>query len=206
MSQLICKLSGVRGREIAVYDNKCVITTNVSVGSLLTNNALDGEKTIFYIDVVGVQFKASGIAVGYLQMETPSMQMNNQSSNMFSENTFTFEDGKNGVTNSLMRILRDYIVSRIEGYKYGTIAELPQEAPKELLSFSNDSVEKIIFFCEKCNDADSGAPGTTESCPGCGRKMKETSITRDEWRALTPEKKEELQKSWNPNPQKRGFF
>lgn len=130
MSKLIFKIPGARGREIAVYDNKCVITTNVTLGSLLTNNALDGEKTIFYIDVVGVQFKPSGMTLGYLQLETPSIQMNNQSSNMFSENTFTFEGVK---LNDLMLQVRDYIIARIEGYKYGTIHQVPVEAPPSLL-------------------------------------------------------------------------
>lgn len=123
MSVLICKLTGSRGRRIAVYDNKCVITTDVSLGSLLTSNALDGQKTIFYIDVQGIQFKKSGFTIGYLQLETASIQMNNQNSNMFSENTFTFEDTSNGIPNALMEKIHDYIVDRIESYKYGTPAQ-----------------------------------------------------------------------------------
>ena len=66
MSEFICDLSGSRGRSIDVYDNKCVITTDVTVGSVLTNNALDGQKTIFYMDVSGIQFKKSGFTLGYL--------------------------------------------------------------------------------------------------------------------------------------------
>ena len=123
MSVLICKLTGARGRRIAVYDNKCVITTDVSLGSILTNNALDGQKTIFYIDVQGIQFKKSSLTIGYLQFETSSIQMNNQNSNMFSENTFTFEDNSNGIPNAFMEKLHDYIVDRIESYKYGTPAQ-----------------------------------------------------------------------------------
>lgn len=123
MSVLICKLTGARGRRIAVYDNKCVITTDVSLGSILTSNALDGQKTIFYIDVQGIQFKKSGLTIGYLQFETSSIQMNNQNSNMFSENTFTYEDTSNGIPNVLMEKIHDYIVDRIESYKYGTPAQ-----------------------------------------------------------------------------------
>lgn len=136
MSVLICKLNGSRGRHIAVYDNKCVITTNVSLGSILTNNALDGRKTIFYIDVQGIQFKKSGVTLGYLQLETASIQMNNQSSNMFSENTFTFENTTNGVPNDLMEKLHDYIVDRIESYKYGTPAQ-------------NEYLYDLVTFAEK---------------------------------------------------------
>ena len=45
--------------------------------------------------------------------------MNHQKDNMFSENTFTFEKNKNGVTNELMEQLYRYIVDRIEEIKYG---------------------------------------------------------------------------------------
>ena len=58
-----------------VYTNKCVITTDATLGSLLTSNALDGEKTLFYKDVVGIQFKKSGAFLGYLQLETSAQQM-----------------------------------------------------------------------------------------------------------------------------------
>ena len=120
MSNLICCISGARGRSIKIYDNKCIISTNVTVGSVLTHNATDGEKTIFYIDVTGVQFKESGLTLGFLQFETPSSQMNNQSSNFFSENTFTFDKD-----NEYMRKVYEFVVARIEGYKYGTIDEAP---------------------------------------------------------------------------------
>ena len=104
-----------------VYDNKCVITTDVTLGSIMTNNALDGQKTIFYIDVKGIQYKRSGLAIGFLQLETGSIQMNNQSSNMFSENTFTFEESVNDMSNRLLDKVHDYIVDRVESYKYRTL-------------------------------------------------------------------------------------
>ena len=122
MAQLIYELIGVRGREMKLYDTKCVITTKKTAGSLLTGNFTDGEKTIFLCDVVGVQFKESGGLIGYLQFETPSMQMNNKADNMFSENTFTFENGKNGVTNALMQQVYQYVVDRVEELKYGKVA------------------------------------------------------------------------------------
>lgn len=84
MSKLITSINGVRGRRIDIYDNKCVIKTDVTIGSVISHNATDGEKTIFYIDVTGVQFKESGLAIGFLQFETPSSQMNNLSNNFFS--------------------------------------------------------------------------------------------------------------------------
>lgn len=146
MSVHICQLGGCRGRSIDVYDNKCVITTDVTVGSVLTHNALDGQKTIFYIDVTGIQFKRSGMAIGYLQLETSSLQMNNQSSNMFSENTYTFEAGTNNITNELIQKLHDYIVDRIEGYKYGfePTSDSLEALIKELEATGNDRRPGII--------------------------------------------------------------
>ena len=127
MAKFIYEFEGVRGRNLKLYDTKVVVTTNVTIGSLITGNVTDGEKTIFLSDIVGIQFKRSGALIGYLQFETPSMQMNNKGSNMFSENTFTFENNKNDITNELMEILYEYIVNRIEELKYGTpvINEIP---------------------------------------------------------------------------------
>lgn len=180
MSTFICELTGVRGRSLRLYDNKCEITTDVTLGSALTSNALDGRKTIFFIDVVGVQFKESGFAIGYLQLETPSMQMNNQSSNMFSENTFTFEEGKNGVTNCLMRYVHDYIISRIEGYKYGTLSEVPVEVPAAMVELIPEKGEDLPagpieyksnnWICAKCG---AGNPIRKAKCWKCGAEKPE---------------------------------
>ena len=125
MRKPIYDLNGVRGRRMRLDDRKCVIITDKTVGSFLSGNITDGEKTIFLKDVVGVQFKRSGALIGYLQFETPSMQMNNQKDNMFSENTFTFEDGKNNVTNELMEEVYEYAVNRIEELKYGYSIGMP---------------------------------------------------------------------------------
>lgn len=114
-----------------LYDTKCVIKTDITLGSVFTSNATDGMKTIFYIDCSGFQFKRSGALVGYLQFETSSMQMNNQNSNFFSENTFTFEDGKNQITNSLIEKVYQYICDKAEEYKYH-------------LSSSTDSLELLV--------------------------------------------------------------
>ena len=119
MAKLLYQLEGVRGRCIEVYDRKCVISTKPSMGSFLTGNVSDGEKTIFYTDVVGVQFKKSGNLIGYLQFETGSVQMNNQNSNMFSENTFTFENNQNGITNAKMEEVYHQVCDLIEKIKYG---------------------------------------------------------------------------------------
>ena len=60
MAKFIYEFEGVRGRNLKLYDTKVVVTTNVTVGSFITGNVTDGEKTIFLSDIVGVQFKRSG--------------------------------------------------------------------------------------------------------------------------------------------------
>lgn len=83
--------NGARGRSIEVYPDKCVITTQATVASVLVGNATDGQKTIYYQDCIGVQIKNPGITIGYLQLETASGLGNNTKDNFFNENTFTFE-------------------------------------------------------------------------------------------------------------------
>lgn len=109
-------IRGVRGRHIDVFDNKCIIKTKVTIGSLLTHNATDGTKTIYYADVVGVQFKEPGITIGYLQLETPGLTMNNAASNFFNENSFTFDTTV--ITTEKMREVAAYIEERVQEIKH----------------------------------------------------------------------------------------
>lgn len=118
MSKLLFELKGSRGRSMKVYDRKVIIQTSGTVGSFVTGNATDGIKTIFYKDVVGIQYKPSGFTVGYLQFETASAQMNNLNSNAFSENTFTFEDMRGGIPNDKMNQIYEEICDLIEDIKY----------------------------------------------------------------------------------------
>ena len=117
MARFIARVLGARGRTLSIYDTKCVINTSVTAGSILSGKATDGEKTIFYLDCVGIQFKEAGRTIGFLQLETPSMQMNNQTSNVSSENTFTFEDVP-GSTNAVMQIVYAAICDLVETVKY----------------------------------------------------------------------------------------
>ena len=109
----IYTLSGCRGRRMQVFDNKCIISTKPGFGALLTCNATDGAKTIYYSDVIGVQFKKSGITIGYLQLETASTTMNNRDSNFFNENSFTFERN----LNDSMEEVVNYITKKVDHTK-----------------------------------------------------------------------------------------
>lgn len=114
---LIYDLQGVRGRSMKVYDDRVVISVKAGAASFLTGNASDGEKTIFYTDCVGVQFKESGIQIGYLQLETASGIMNMKQSNFFNENSFTFDTSVQ--SNEKMREVADYVRGRVNTIKKG---------------------------------------------------------------------------------------
>ena len=111
----IYSLEGVRGRYMEVYDNRVVISTKATLGSLITGNISDGEKTIYYVDCIGVQFKKSDFQIGYIQLETASALMNNKSSNFFNENSFTFDTSVQ--TNEKMEEVANYIKKRVDEIK-----------------------------------------------------------------------------------------
>lgn len=132
----VYSIKGVRGRHIDIFENKCIITTKVTIGSLLTHNATDGAKTIYYADVVGVQFKEPGITIGYLQLETPGLTMNNAASNFFNENSFTFDTTV--ISTERMRKVAAYVESRVQEIKH-TKVELPaQVAPTTQFSVADE--------------------------------------------------------------------
>lgn len=107
---------GVRGRKIKVYEDRVQIITTVTAGSILAGNATDGEKTIFYADCVGVQFKEAGLTLGYIQLETSGGSlMNNKTNNFFNENTFTYDPSV--ATNEEMRNLAALIRDKVSEYK-----------------------------------------------------------------------------------------
>ncbi len=137
----VFSLDGNRGRHMDVYIDKCVITTTVTVGSVVTGNMTDGEKTIYYLDVTGLQYKAPGLLIGYIQFETCSGQMNNLKDNFFSENTFTFGDPLvDKITEDDIKPVLKYIKHRIDVIKQAKIKQLtvPAISPAdEILKYKN---------------------------------------------------------------------
>lgn len=113
-SDALYKVKGARGRTLWVFEDRCVIKVDVTVGSVITGNITDGVKTIFYHDCIGIQYREPGTFIGYLQLETASGLMNNSSNNMFNENTFTFERND---TTILMREIYEYVCARVSLYK-----------------------------------------------------------------------------------------
>lgn len=121
-------IDGARGRKIDIYPTKCVITVDVTVGSVLTNNSTDGEKTIYYCDCIGLQFKKPGITLGYLQFETAASLSNNTTSNFFNENTFTYEESH--INAHCMEIIVNYVKQQLERIKMLSVYSAADELKK----------------------------------------------------------------------------
>lgn len=114
---LVYTIDGVRGRHIDVYKDKVVITVKATLGSLITHNATDGEKTVYYSDCIGVQFKQSKFTIGYLQLETASSNGNHKNSNFFDENSFTFDTTV--ISNEKMTEVANYVKTQVDAVKKG---------------------------------------------------------------------------------------
>ncbi len=116
MSEKIYELKGVRGKHLDVYKDKVVIKAKVNLGSILTGSALNGEKTIYFSDCIGIQFKKAGLMIGYLQFETASSGVNSGGGgNFYAENSFNWETTK--IPNKKMVEVAEYCKKQIEEYK-----------------------------------------------------------------------------------------
>lgn len=112
---LLYDLDGVRGRHMEVYEDRVVLRVKPTIGSFITGNISDGEKTIYFSDCIGVQFKESGLQIGYLQFETAGHIMNNAASNFFNENSFTWDTSVQ--SNEFMQQIAAYVKERVSFYK-----------------------------------------------------------------------------------------
>ena len=79
------------GKILDVYDNRVVFTSTQSTSTVITGlvfggSLTQGEKTIYYRDAIGVQYRPSSIADGYIQIETSVGGMASSSSQYGGEN------------------------------------------------------------------------------------------------------------------------
>lgn len=85
------------------------------MGKEPTAISTDGEKTIYFKDVIGIQYKRNGMTLGYMQFETATGSMNNEKSNFFNENTFTFGADKDPI----MEEVYEYVIGILDELKCG---------------------------------------------------------------------------------------
>lgn len=132
---VIYSLNGARGRHMDVYEDRVCITTEVTLGSLFTSNVTDGAKEIYYSDVISVQAKAPSLTLGYIQLETASVMMNNGADNFFNENTFTYNESDlpNGLDNEVVQFIKNKVAEYKKSKNAPVVSQL--SAADELKKF-----------------------------------------------------------------------
>ena len=127
------------GKILDVYDNKVVFLSTKSTSTAVTGlvfgtSVTQGEKTIYYKDAIGVQYKPSSIADGYIQIETAAGGVTSSSSQYGGENSIQFS-GKE--RNTEAEIIVDFIKNKIEEIKNAPVGGIIQQvsAAEELKKF-----------------------------------------------------------------------
>lgn len=102
------------GKILDVYDNKVVFTstksTSTVVSGLIFGDSLtQGEKTIYYKDAIGVQFKPATITDGYIQVETAVGGMTSAKSQYGGENLIQFGSKVNDEAETVTNFIKQKI-------------------------------------------------------------------------------------------------
>lgn len=140
------------GKILDVYDNKVIFTSTKSTSTVLTGlvfgtSTTQGEKTIYYKDAIGVQYKPSSIADGYIQIETAAGGMTSSSSQYSGENAIQFS-GKE--RNAEAEIVVSFIRNQIEQIKNApTAGSVQQLSPAEELKKFKDLLDADIITQEE---------------------------------------------------------
>ncbi len=127
------------GKILDVYDNKVVFSSTKSTSTLVTGlvfgtSVTQGEKTIYYKDAIGVQYKPSSFADGYIQVETAAGGVTSSSSQYGGENSIQFS-GKD--RNEEAEIIVNFIKNKIEEIKNAPVGGIVQQvsSAEELKKF-----------------------------------------------------------------------
>ena len=140
------------GKILDVYDNRVVFTSTQSTSTVLTGlvfgtSTTQGEKTIYYKDAIGVQYKASAIADGYIQVETAAGSMTSSSSQYGGENSIQFS-GKE--KNAEAEIIVAFIKQKIDEIKNAPVGGIVQQiSPAEELKKYKELLDLGIISQEE---------------------------------------------------------
>lgn len=139
------------GKILDVYENKVVFTSTQSTSTVVTaillgGSTTQGEKTIYYKDAIGIQYKPSTITDGYIQVET-SATGRSASNEYGGENSIQF----GGKSNADAEIIVAFIRTKIEEIKNAPVGGTVQQASsaeelkkfKELLDMGVISQEEF---------------------------------------------------------------
>ena len=127
------------GKILDVYEHKVVFTSTQSTSTIMTGlifgtSMTQGEKTIYFKDTIGVQFKPSSIADGYIQIETAAGGVSSSNSQYSGENSIQFSGKKN---NEDAELIVSFIRKQIEDIKNAPVGGVVQQvsAAEELKKY-----------------------------------------------------------------------
>lgn len=138
------------GKILDVYENKVVFTSTQSTSTVVTSlflggSATQGEKTIYYKDVIGVQYKPSKVTDGYIQVETASAGRS-ASSEYGGENSIQF----GGKSNADAEMITSFIRAKIEEIKNAPVGGFVQKAtPAEELKKFKELLDMGVISQEE---------------------------------------------------------
>ena len=117
------------GKILDVYENKVVFTSTQSTSTIITGlvfgtSMTQGEKTIYFKDAIGVQYKPSSIADGYIQIETAAGGVSTSNSQYSGENAIQFS-GKR--SNEEAELIVAFIRKQIEEIKNAPVGGIIQQ-------------------------------------------------------------------------------
>jgi hypothetical protein len=134
--QAIYQVEGNKGKVLLVFEDHCVIQVKRGFSSFVNATYTNGDKVIYYADVISVKFKECGLQIGYLLFETAAntkrsdqvgfrkvSRVNNTAFN--DENSFTFKWTKQ---NALMKEIHNFVQRQIAAVKQGQGAVQVQQA------------------------------------------------------------------------------
>lgn len=138
------------GKILDVYENKVVFTSTQSTSTVVTSlllggSATQGEKTIYYKDVISVQYKPSRVTDGYIQVETATAGRS-ASSEYGGENSIQF----GGKSNADAEMIATFIRAKIEEIKNAPIGGFVQQAsPAEELKKFKELLDMGVISQEE---------------------------------------------------------
>ena len=139
------------GKILDVYENKVVFTSTQSTSTLVTGllfgtSVTQGEKTIYFKDAVGVQYKPCSIADGYIQVETAAGGVSTSNSQYSGENAIQFAKR----CNEDAEIIANYIRKQIEDIKNAPVGGFIQQvSPAEELKKFKELLDMGVLTQEE---------------------------------------------------------
>ena len=140
------------GKILDVYDNRVVFTSTNSTSTLVTGvifgtSVTQGEKTIYYKDAIGVQYKPSSVLDGYIQIETAAGGVSSSSSQYGGENAIQFS-GKE--RNAEAEVIVSFIKKQIDKIKNAPVGGVVQQiSPAEELKKCKELLDLGIISQEE---------------------------------------------------------